>query len=121
MRGRDRGRGEGAAERIVTSSKIGLGGPGPLVIAIFTAALAGLFNERAREMRELERSNSEKLSVLEMIETVDPDKAAANLAFLSDSGLLSDKDQGGPHSSIFEAEITGPVPVLDAWRIEGAR
>jgi hypothetical protein len=80
----------------------------PIVLAIFTAALAALGNIvlafvngslqrdsddlRARQGRILEKSKSEATLVLEMIKT-DADKAAINLEFLVDSGLLTDPEQ----------------------------
>ncbi|MGC2221000.1 MAG: tetratricopeptide repeat protein [Methylocella sp.] len=104
----------------------------PLVIAIFTVAFAGLGNivlafvngslqrasdtERARETRELERSKSEALLVLEMIKTADPDKAAANLAFLADSGLLSDKDQVERIHTYLKQRTPGQGPSLPPSR-----
>src|ERR1700730_6925985 len=100
----------------------------PLVIAIFTVALEGLGDigiafvnglmqrasdtERAKETRELERSKSEALLVLEMIKTADPDKAPANLAFLADSGLLSDKDQVERIHTYLKQRTPGQGPSL---------
>jgi tetratricopeptide (TPR) repeat protein len=102
----------------------------PLIIAISTVALAGLGNivlafvndslqrasdtERAKETRELERSKSEALLVLEMIKTADPDKAATNLSFLADSGLLSDKDQVDRIHTYLKQRTPGQRPSLPA-------
>jgi len=67
----------------------------PLVIAIFTAAAAAIGNAvvalvNGWQEQELERTRAEATRILEMIKTGDPDKAAENLGFLSDAGLIED-------------------------------
>jgi hypothetical protein len=89
----------------------------PLVIAVFAAAAAALGNagitfissyqklklemekatlnqklnlEQSRTTLELEKTKSEAARILEVVKTNDPDKAAANLRFLIDTGLISD-------------------------------
>jgi uncharacterized membrane protein len=78
----------------------------PLVIAIFAAAAAGFTNvgvtligsqqqsqlerEKATLTLGLEQTKSEAARILEIVKTNDPDKAAANLKFLIDTGLISD-------------------------------
>lgn len=78
----------------------------PLVVAILAAAVAGLGNavvafvngslqrdlENNKRVSEqtLERSKAESSRILEMIKTGDNDKAASNLDFLIQSGLLTD-------------------------------
>ena len=47
---------------------------------------------RARINEELERSKSEAARILEVVKTNDPDKAATNLKFLIDTGLIADAD-----------------------------
>jgi hypothetical protein len=89
----------------------------PLVFAIFGAAVAGLLNVvvayvNGSSQRELEKSKSEALLVLEMIKTADPDKAAANLAFLADTGLLSDKDQVERIHNYLKQRTPGQGPSL---------
>lgn len=107
----------------------------PLVIAIFTAAFAGVGNivlafvngslqrasdtERARETRELEKNKSEAVLVLEMIRTADPDKAAANLGFLADVGLLSGKDQVERIHAYLKQRTPGQGPSLPPGASQG--
>lgn len=69
----------------------------PLIIAIIAAALAAVGNIILTSIngvlqRQLEAQKSEQTRILEMIKTGDPDKAAENLEFLRDAGLISDPD-----------------------------
>jgi hypothetical protein len=68
----------------------------PLVIAVFAAAAAALGNAgvtwiSSREQFALERSKSEATRILEVVRNADPDKAAINLKFLIDAGLIADQ------------------------------
>jgi len=93
----------------------------PLVIAVFAAAVAALGNagvtlissyrqselereraaltqkvnlEESRSTLKLEQTKSEAARILEVVKTNDPDKAAANLKFLIEVGLIVDaRDQ----------------------------
>lgn len=78
----------------------------PLVLAVFAAALAALGNawlayvnseaQRALELTRsdgqlrIENSKAEAARILEVIKTADTEKAAENLAFLLDAGLIAD-------------------------------
>jgi hypothetical protein len=89
----------------------------PLVIAVFAAAAAGIGNagvtlissnkqlelekekamltqnlnvEQSHSTLRLEQTKSEAARILEVVKTNDPDKAAANLKFLIDIGLIDD-------------------------------
>jgi hypothetical protein len=67
----------------------------PLVVAILAAAVAGIGNVgiswlNAHSERALEAEKAEQARILEVIKTGSPDKAAQNLKFLVDSGLISD-------------------------------
>jgi hypothetical protein len=78
----------------------------PLVIAVLSAALAGLGSvvatvysasqqrdadtRKAEQARGLEREKGEASLVLEVVKTASPDKAADNLKFLVDTKLISD-------------------------------
>jgi len=80
----------------------------PLVIAILGAALAGLINaglnwlnsgyqydledRKSKAILALERTKSEGARILEMLKAPNPDRAAENLSFLVDAGLVSDPD-----------------------------
>jgi hypothetical protein len=81
----------------------------PLVLAVFAAAAAGLGNaaaiwltgvqqrqletEKSEQVRRLEESKAEAARILQVIATGDPDKAATNLKFLVDVGLIADADR----------------------------
>lgn len=68
----------------------------PLVIAILAAAIAAsgnavvaFVNGRHEDALELRREDAQR--ILEAIKTGDPDKAAINLQFLANIGLINDK------------------------------
>lgn len=78
----------------------------PLVIAVFAAAAAALGNAgvtliggyQQRQLEEthshatlqLEQSKAELARILEVVKTSDPEQAAINLKFLTDTGLITD-------------------------------
>jgi hypothetical protein len=67
----------------------------PLIVGIFAAAIAAAGNawvsySNANSTRELEAQKAEQARLLEMIKTGDPDKAAENLRFLINAGLITD-------------------------------
>lgn len=66
----------------------------PLVVAILAATIAASGNAvvtvvNGSLQRRLENEKSEQARILEMIKTGDPDKAAKNLEFLLEAGLIS--------------------------------
>jgi hypothetical protein len=79
----------------------------PLVIAILAVAVAAvgnivvtfvcsheqsrLISDQAAEIRRLEQANAEAARILEVLKTNDPDRAAVNLQFLIEAGLISDR------------------------------
>jgi hypothetical protein len=70
----------------------------PLVIAIFTAAAAAAGNAivalvNGLQGQQLESARGEAALILEMIKTGDPEKAAVNLRFLLDTGLIRDPER----------------------------
>jgi hypothetical protein len=78
----------------------------PLALAVFAAAVAAAGNAavtwlngqeertvetlRSVQSQSLEERKSEAARILEIIKTGDPDKAANNLQFLIDTGLITD-------------------------------
>jgi GH24 family phage-related lysozyme (muramidase) len=67
----------------------------PLIVAIFAAAVAAAGNAvvsyiNANSQTTLEAQKSEQARILEMIKTGNPDKAAENLRFLLEAGLIVD-------------------------------
>lgn len=79
----------------------------PLVVAIFAAALAGLGNagvawingssslsleaSKHDEEQTIEETRAEAARILEVVKTGSPDKAAENLGFLLEAGLITNK------------------------------
>ncbi|QBE66741.1 hypothetical protein [Pseudoduganella lutea] len=67
----------------------------PLIVAILAGSIAAVGNawvafSNANSLRDLETQKAEQARLLEMIKTGDPDKAAVNLGFLIDAGLVAD-------------------------------
>jgi hypothetical protein len=99
----------------------------PLIIAILTAAVAGLMNAAAivlngveqrklevtksDQARSIEETKAEAARIFEVIKTGSPSQAATNLKFLVDVGLISD---AGRRDSIkaLDQRATGQLPAL---------
>src|SRR5258706_598269 len=67
----------------------------PLVVAVLAAAVAAGGNAvvtylNGSQQRALEEQRSEQARLLEVIRTGNPDKAAENLRFLLDAGLVAE-------------------------------
>jgi hypothetical protein len=102
----------------------------PLVIAIIAATLAALGNAvvagingrlqrqieqtRATETLRLEESRSEAGRILEMIKTGEPDKAAGNLKFLVETGLIANADRAAQIRRYLSMREPGTGPFLPA-------
>jgi hypothetical protein len=100
----------------------------PLTVAIFAAAAAAAGNavvavvngssQRALEDKkssaefELERSKAESTRILEMIKTGDPERAAANLEFLLESGLISEPRLSSNVAAFLHKRNPGTGPSL---------
>lgn len=89
----------------------------PLIVAIFAAAVAGLSNAflsymSSESQTRLETQKSEQLRILEMIKTGDPDKAAANLRFLLEAGLIRDASLRSDLQRFLAARKPGQGPTL---------
>lgn len=89
----------------------------PLVLAVLAAAIAGLGNAAAiwlngRQARDLEETKAEAARILEVIRTDNPDKAATNLKFLVDAGLISDADRRANIRTFLDARAAGQGPAL---------
>jgi AraC-like DNA-binding protein len=89
----------------------------PVVLALLAAALAGFGNAAAiwlngRQARELEEAKAEAARILEVIRTDNPDKAATNLKFLVDAGLISDDARRASIRTFLAARGAGQGPVL---------
>ena len=100
----------------------------PLTVAIIAAAVAAAGNavvavvngrlqralDESRQQSEmsLERSKAEGLRILEMIKTGDPERAAANVEFLLQSGLLADEALAAKVGTYLKNRQPGSGPAL---------
>ncbi len=100
----------------------------PLVLAVLAAAIAALGNAAAtlltgREQIELEttkavqarnteETKAEAARILEVIKTGNPDKAAENLKFLVDAGLISDALRRASIEKFLTERKAGEGPAL---------
>ena len=91
----------------------------PVVVAILAATVAGAGNAivaytNGRLQRDLEVTKAEHARMLEMIKTGDADKAAENLRFLVDTGLISDPVVLTKLEDFLETRKEGSGPALPA-------
>ncbi len=91
----------------------------PVVVAILAATVAALGNAlvsmtNGKLQRELEDQKSEQARILEMIKTGDPDKAAENLKFLLDAGLISNPEIAAKLGTFLSKRQPGSGPTLPA-------
>jgi hypothetical protein len=91
----------------------------PLVVGVFAAAVAASGNAlvsyvNANSQRELEKQKAEQARVLEMIKTGEPDKAAENLRFLVDAGLVIDEPLRKSVTAFLAHRKPGSGPSLPA-------
>jgi hypothetical protein len=102
----------------------------PLVVAVFAAAIAGLFNagvtglngwlQRDLEAgkneaeRKLEESKAESSRVLEMIKTGDTETAAKNITFLLETGLIAETHRANKLREFLVNRKPGTGPSLPA-------
>lgn len=96
----------------------------PLVVAIFAAAIAAGGNAvvsivNGIQQRGIEDRKSEQARVLEMIKTGDTEKAAENLRFLLDAGLIDNEERAGKVKAFLDARQPGTGPALPSAAIVG--
>lgn len=100
----------------------------PLTVAIFAAAVAAAGNavvavvngslqrdldsQKRNSEFSLERSKAESTRILEMIKTGDPERAAANLEFLLQSGLIIDEGLSTKVEAYLKNRRPGSGPAL---------
>ena len=75
---------------------------GPILIAVWTAAIAAIGNGvvswfNGQQMHRLESAKAQSAVILEVVKTNSPDKAANNLAFLVEIGVISQEQAGERH------------------------
>jgi hypothetical protein len=102
----------------------------PIVLAVLAAALAGLGNaavtwlngieqrsleaEKAEQARNTEETKAEAARILEVIKVGDADKAAGNLRFLVDTGLIASADRARSIQTFVANRHAGEGPALAA-------
>ena len=89
----------------------------PLFYAVLVAAIAAGGNAvvsyiSANSQRELEAQKAEYARILEMVKTGDPDKAAENLGFLIDVGLIADATLASNIKEYLSKRKPGSGPAL---------
>jgi hypothetical protein len=89
----------------------------PLVLALFSAALAAFGNAvvayiNGTAQRELEETRAEAVRILEMIKSDDPDKASTNLRFLNEAGLITNPSRRIAITNFLDKLEPGSGPVL---------
>ena len=89
----------------------------PLVLAISAGVVAGFFNAAIAwvngiQARTVEETRAEAARILEVIKTGDADKAAVNLKFLVDAGLISDIPRRNNIQAFLDIRTTGQGPAL---------
>ena len=91
----------------------------PLAVAILAATVAAggnalVAHTNGSSQRELEREKSEQTRILEMIKTGNADRAAENLRFLLESGLISDQLTVAKLETFLKNRKSGSGPTLPA-------
>jgi hypothetical protein len=89
----------------------------PLVLAVLAAAVAAGGNAlvtwlNGQQARDLEETKAEAARILEVIKTNDTEKAAANLKFLVDAGLISDANRRRNVENFLAHRPAGQGPAL---------
>jgi hypothetical protein len=100
----------------------------PVVLAVLAAALAALSNAgvtwqngleqrklettKAAQAKIMEETKAEAARILEVVKTGDADKAAANLKFLVDTGLITNLDRVEKINAFLEHRPAGGGPSL---------
>lgn len=92
----------------------------PLFLAICAAivtAAASIYvaSDNSRRQHELELTKAEQARILEAIRTGNPDKAAVNLQFMLDVGLIQTPDVAGRLAAALSKRIPGQGPYLSTW------
>jgi SH3-like domain-containing protein len=88
---------------------------GPILIAIWTAAAAAAGNGvvsymNGQQMHRLESEKAQSAIILEVVKTGSPDKAASNLAFLVEIGVISQEQAGARLRNYLQTRVAGQGP-----------
>ena len=91
----------------------------PLLLALCGAMVAAIANiyvaaDNARQQRELETFKAEQARILEAIRTGSPDKAAENLQFMLDTGLILNPTTAALLKVALSKRLPGKGPSLPA-------
>jgi len=90
---------------------------GPILIAVWTAAVAALGNGvvswvNGQQMHRLESEKAQSAVILEVVKTNSPDKAANNLAFLVEIGVISQQQAGERLQKYLKTRVAGQGPSI---------
>jgi SH3-like domain-containing protein len=90
---------------------------GPILIAIWSAVAAAAANGvvswfNGQQVHKLEIEKAQSAIILEVVKTNNPDKAANNLAFLVDIGLISEEQAGARLRNYLKTRVPGQGPSL---------
>jgi SH3-like domain-containing protein len=100
----------------------------PILIAIWTTAVAAggngivswfngqqlhkLETEKAQQLHQLETEKAQSAVILEVVKTNSPDKAANNLAFLIDIGVISEQQASTRLRTYLKTRVAGQGPSI---------
>lgn len=90
---------------------------GPILIAVWTTAIAALGNGvvswfNGQQMHRLESEKAQSAVILEVVKTNSPDKAANNLAFLVEIGVISQEQAGERLRNYLKTRVVGQGPSI---------
>ena len=90
---------------------------GPILIAVWTAAIAAIGNGvvswfNGQQMHRLESTKAQSAVILEVVKTNSPDKAANNLAFLVEIGVISQEQAGERLRNYLKTRVAGQGPSI---------
>ncbi len=89
----------------------------PILIAVWTAAVAAIGNGMVSafngwQTRQIETERAQSAVILEVVKTNSPDKAANNLAFLVEIGVISEEQAGERLRKYLKTRVAGQGPSL---------
>jgi SH3-like domain-containing protein len=89
----------------------------PILIAVWTAAIAAIGNGvvswlNGQQMHRLESAKAQSAVILEVVKTNSPDKAANNLAFLLEIGVITQEQAGERLGNFLKSRGAGQGPSI---------
>src|SRR5262249_44563985 len=91
----------------------------PILIAVWTAAIAAMGNGvvswmNGYQMHRLESAKAQSAVILEVVKTNSPDKAASNLAFLVEIGVIAQEQTGERLGRYLKTRVAGQGPSISS-------